>query len=85
MGTSIAVLLPPLGIAAFIEYYRKGFIDIKAAMIIAAVMTLSSWISSRLAVKMNANYLKLFFGVFIVILGVYMIIKAARDILNVSI
>lgn len=31
-GTSLAVLLPPIGIAAAFEYYRNGRVDVRAAM-----------------------------------------------------
>ena len=31
-GTSLAILLPPVGIAAVLEYYRHGAVDIKAAL-----------------------------------------------------
>ncbi|HEX8834389.1 MAG TPA: TSUP family transporter, partial [Abditibacteriaceae bacterium] len=32
-GTSLACLLPPVGIAAVLEYHRKGNVDIKVAAI----------------------------------------------------
>jgi uncharacterized protein len=80
IGTSIAILLPPLGLAAAIEYYRNGHIDIKAAIIIASIMILTSWISSRFAVKINPSYLKIIFGSFIVIIGVYMIFTTIKKL-----
>ena len=43
-------MLPPLGLAAAIEYYRNGHIDLKAAIIIASVIFISSWLGSRFAV-----------------------------------
>ena len=36
IGTSLAILLPPVGLAAVIEYYRHGNVDLKAAFIVAA-------------------------------------------------
>lgn len=33
IGTSLAVLLPPIGIAAVLEYYRNGNVDFRAALI----------------------------------------------------
>ncbi len=80
-GTSLAVLLPPLGLAAVIEYYRTGNINIKAAIIIACVMIAASWISSKFAVKINPEYLKLIFGSFIVIIGAYMIITSVKKMI----
>ena len=37
-GTSLAVLLPPIGLAATIEYYRHDNVDFGAALIIAGSM-----------------------------------------------
>jgi uncharacterized membrane protein YfcA len=37
-GTSLAVLLPPVGVGAVIEYYRHGNVDIRAAMVLAIAL-----------------------------------------------
>ena len=37
-GTSLAVLLPPIGLAAALEYYRHGNVDVRAAVILATMM-----------------------------------------------
>ena len=41
VGTNLAVLLPPVGLAATLEFYCKGNVDIRAAMIIGVSML--SW------------------------------------------
>jgi len=47
-GTSIAVMLPPVGILAAMNYYKAGHVNIKFALILA-VCFLFSWVSvSRL-------------------------------------
>src|SRR5579862_5990457 len=48
-GTSLAVLLPPIGIAATFEYYRHSNVDLRAAIIIAGAMILGSWGGAVLA------------------------------------
>ncbi len=42
-GTSLAVLLPPIGLAAATEYYRHGHVDLPAAMFVAGGMLVGSW------------------------------------------
>jgi len=44
-GTSLAVLLPPIGLAATVEYYRHGNVDVPAAVILAATMFLGAWVT----------------------------------------
>ena len=34
-GTSLAVLLPPLGALAFWQYYRNGHVDVQIAVLVA--------------------------------------------------
>jgi uncharacterized membrane protein YfcA len=77
-GTSLAVLLPPIGLAATIEYYRHGNVDFRAALIIAASMFVGAWIGAYFANQLKGPYLRLLFGIFICGLGVYLIHGAIR-------
>jgi len=77
-GTSLAVLLPPIGIAAVVEYWRNGNVDIRAAMYIAIAMLVGGGIGAFGANKIAGPYLRLAFGIFIVILGIYLCFGAAR-------
>jgi uncharacterized membrane protein YfcA len=77
-GTSLAVLLPPVGLAAVLAYYRTGNVDVRAAMIIAASMFVGGGVGALGANRVAGPYLRLAFGIFIVILGGYLIFGAAR-------
>jgi uncharacterized membrane protein YfcA len=79
-GTSLAVLVVPVGLAAVIEYYRSGNVDIRAAAIIAVFLVATSWFSAHLATRMNATYLKLAFGVFIILVGGYIVATTAMKL-----
>ena len=61
-GTSLAVLLPPIGLAATFEYYRNGNVDIRAAIILAAAMFVGAWGGAFLANQMKGPHLRLIFG-----------------------
>ncbi|MDD5159853.1 MAG: sulfite exporter TauE/SafE family protein [Sulfuricurvum sp.] len=76
IGTSLAVLLPPIGIAAVLEYYRSGNVDFKAAFIIALMALIGGWIGARSAHYIDTHTLKILFGAFLVFLGIYMIFEA---------
>jgi len=77
-GTSLAVLLPPIGLAATFEYYRNGNVDIGAAMIIAATMFVGAWGGALLANQMKGPHLRLLFGVFVSCVGVYLVYGACK-------
>jgi uncharacterized protein len=77
-GTSLAVLLPPVGLAAVLEYYRHDYVDFKAAAIIAVASLLGAWVGAVLSNKLSGPVLRLAFGVFTVVMGFYLIYGAAR-------
>ncbi len=77
-GTSLAVLLPPIGLAAAFEYYRHGNVDVRAALILALAMFVGSWIGAYFANQIKGPQLRLAFGLFVCILGVYLVYGACR-------
>ena len=79
-GTTLALLLPPVGLAAAYEYYRHGNIDIRAALILATTMFIGSWLGARLANGLNEGYLHLAFGLFVCCLGIYLVYRAGRNL-----
>lgn len=77
-GTSLAVLLPPIGLAAVLEYYRHGNIDVRAAVILAVTMFIGSWIGAYFANQIEGQHLRLIFGLFVCALGVYIVYGACQ-------
>lgn len=77
-GTSLAVLLPPIGFAAMWEYYRHQNVDIRAAMIIAGAVFVGGWFGAAAANRVSGPYLRLAFGVFVVALGLSLVVGAFR-------
>ncbi len=77
-GTSLAVLLPPIGLAAAFEYYRHGNVDLRAAMYVAAGMFLGGWLGARLANQLRGPQLRLLFGLFVCVMGVYLVYGACK-------
>jgi uncharacterized membrane protein YfcA len=77
-GTSLAVLLPPIGLAAVLEYYRHGYVDLHAAIVIALAAIAGAGVGAVLANKMSGPLLRLLFGIFVVGTGFYLIYGALR-------
>lgn len=73
-GTSLAVLLLPVGVLAVYNYYNKGFIDIKYALIIASTFVIGGYIGSKVSIALDQNMLKKVFGIFMLILSLKMIL-----------
>ncbi len=77
-GTSLAVLLPPTGLAAVLEYYRHGNVDLRAAILVAFALFVGAGVGAVFANQLSGPYLRLGFGLFIVLLGASLIFGAMR-------
>ena len=64
-GTSLFVLLPPIGLGALLEYRKKGHVDIRGGIYCAIGMLVGGYIGGRIAVPMSSEHLKAWFGGFL--------------------
>lgn len=72
IGTSLAVMLPPIGLAATYNYYKAGSVNLTYAVVIAAAFMVGSFFSSRLALMLPEILIRRVFSVFLVIVAVRM-------------
>ncbi len=68
-GTSLAALIPPVGLLACLEYYRRGQMKLSWAMIIAVTLAVGALAGAKLTAPMSPILLKKLFGGFLLILG----------------
>ena len=61
-GTSLAVMLPPIGILAAMNYYKAGFVEWKFALIIATTFIIGGYFGSKIALQIDQRILKKIFG-----------------------
>lgn len=68
-GTSLGALLLPVGALGAWEYYRKGHLQIGAALLIAVGLFLGAWVGARLAQHLTPVQLRRAFAVFLVLVA----------------
>ena len=68
-GTSLAALLLPVGALGVWEYYKKGHLNIPAALLLAVGLFFGAWIGARLAQQLSPTQLKRAFAVFLVLVA----------------
>jgi len=73
-GTSLSFLILPTGIFAVMNYYQKGYVDWKVALIIASSFLLGGYIGSKIAISLNQNAVRKIFASFIILMGLGMLI-----------
>ena len=71
IGTSLFMILPPIGIFSAIKFYTHGYVDIFAGLYLALLFTIFSYFSTRFVVKFDNTKLRQFFGIFTIICGIY--------------
>jgi uncharacterized protein len=64
-GTTLFLLLPPLGLGALIVYWKKGNVDLRAGLTCAAGFLLGGYFGSLVALRVSSNDLHGMFGVFL--------------------
>jgi uncharacterized membrane protein YfcA len=65
-GTSLGLLLLPVGIFAVINYYNKGYIDIKVVLIMSIAFIAGGWLGSKLALQLSQEALRKIFAVVLI-------------------
>jgi uncharacterized protein len=68
-GTSLAVLLLPVGIFAVINYAKNGYVNFKFAAILAVAFLLGSYLGSALAIHLPEKLMQRIFGALLILIG----------------
>jgi uncharacterized membrane protein YfcA len=68
-GTSLAALVLPVGILGVWEYYKKGHLNIPAALFVALGLFVGAWIGAKLAQQLSPTQLKRAFAVLLVVVA----------------
>ena len=62
-GTSLGLLLLPVGILAVMNYYNKGYIDIKVVLIMSIAFVAGGWAGSKLSLVLPEITIKRIFAI----------------------
>ena len=71
IGTSLFMILPPIGIFSAIKFYNNGYVNIPAALYLGLVFTIFSYFSSKYTISANEKIIRIIFGLFTVLSGFY--------------
>ncbi len=64
-GTSLGLLLLPIGILAVMNYHKAGYVNLKAVGIMVVTFVIGSYLSSLYALTLPESVLKKIFAVFL--------------------
>lgn len=75
IGTSLAALIPPIGLFAVYQYWKTKNVGIKDSLIIALTFTVASTFSAYLGLKTSKDTLKKMYSLFLILSGIILYFK----------
>lgn len=78
-GTSLILMLPPIGILAVMNYYKAGHLNIGYGVIIALAFVIGGYYGSKLSLKLSPAKVKLVFGFLMLYIAGKMIYSGVKE------
>ena len=72
-GTSLAFMLPPVGILAAWNYYKEGYVNWKLALVLSLTFFVGAYLGSRFSVNISDRTLRRMFGILLMAVAIKMI------------
>jgi len=73
-GTTLALLVPPIGLLAAWTYYRRGYVDLKIAGFICIGFLVGGLLGGKLATGLSNPVLEKVFGIALLLISLKMIL-----------
>ncbi len=72
-GTSLGILLLPVGILAVIQYYKQGYLNVNYVFVVAIAFVVGGYFGSKLALTLSDEKMKKIFAIILLLISVKML------------
>ncbi|MBU2598893.1 MAG: sulfite exporter TauE/SafE family protein [Actinobacteria bacterium] len=72
-GTTLALLVPPIGLLAAWTYYKHGFVNLNMAIFICLGFFIGGLIGAKIAIGLSSEILRKLFGFALFLISLHMI------------
>lgn len=72
-GTALMMMVLPVGALAAFQYYQKGYVDIRAALIIGVFFFAGSYLGAKFATQIPQEILKKVFAAMLIVIALKML------------
>ena len=74
-GTSLAFMLPPVGILATWNYWKAGHVNWKIALVLSLTFVVGAYLGSQFSLNISDKTLRRLFGVLMILVAIKLIIS----------
>jgi uncharacterized membrane protein YfcA len=71
-GTSLGILLLPIGILAVFQYHKEGYVNVQYVLTVAVAFLIGGYFGSRIAIALSDEKVKKIFAIALMLLAVKM-------------
>lgn len=72
-GTSLGLILLPVGILGVLQYYKQGHVDLKVVWLLAIGFVIGNLLGSKVALSLPQDVVKKIFACFMIIVAIKML------------
>jgi uncharacterized membrane protein YfcA len=72
-GTSLGILLLPVGILGVLEYYKAGYVDMRTVWLVSIGFLAGSYFGSKIALSLSQETVKKIFAVLMILIALKML------------
>ena len=76
IGTSLAALIPPVGLLGAFQYYREGLINVRYAALVALGLFLGAYFGARITTSLPPEVVRRLYAGFLLVVAARMLITA---------
>ncbi len=77
-GTSLGLILLPVGILGVLQYYKEGQVDVKVVWILAIGFLVGSYLGSKIALSLSQETVRKIFAVLMILIAIKMLFLDKR-------
>jgi len=74
IGTSLAALIPPVGLLGAAEYYRTGYINLRYAVLVAIGLFLGAYFGAKIMIALPPHVIRRVYGTFLLLVAARMLV-----------
>ncbi len=72
-GTSLGILLLPVGILAVVQYYKQGYLNVNFVLVVALSFIAGGFLGSKLALTLSDAKMKKIFAIIMMLIAIKML------------